>query len=321
MFRKLFVWCYCALACLFAGSLPLYAAQAKDFAGTWVLRCGTRNLYVLTLVLDGGGLTGTLMRPTAYSSTGQIFVHLSNEVLTEPIVSSHLDQGVLHFVAKPGKGSANDQEAFAMQLRGDKAEIAVDIPSLKFVLEPYLFERGSPEMKVATDWEPNRAYVPGDSDTPSSAMKAIVDEDQRVRTVAKVDWAAVNKSDSERRDQTQKLLTEGALHTGTDFEEASLVFQHGASAQDFLLAHTLAMVAVTKGDPTAIWIASATLDRYLQKIGQSQVFGTQSSSHNGGMVTQEPYDRTLISDALRRQLGVPPLALQQEQLNASRSQK
>lgn len=321
MSKKAFVWCYCGLACLLTGNLPLQAAQAKDFAGTWVLRCGTRNLYVLKLVSDGGGLTGTLMRPTDYSFTGQIFVHLSTEVLTEPIVSSHLDQDALHFIAKPVKGADNDQDAFVMHLTGNKAQLAIDIPSLKFVLEPYLFERGSPEMKVATDWEPNRAYVPGDSDTPSSAMKAIVDEDQRVRLATNIDWNAVNKSDPERREQTRKLLAEGALHTGKDYEEASLVFQHGASAQDFLLAHTLAMVAVTKGDATAIWIASATLDRYLQKIGQSQVFGTQSSSHNGGMMTQEPYDSNLISDALRRQLGVPPLILQQEQLNANRSQK
>jgi hypothetical protein len=84
------------------------------------------------------------------------------------------------------------------------------------------------------------------------------------------------------------------------------------------------MVAVTKGDATAIWIAAATLDRYLQDVGQKQIFGTQFLSHteNGTEVwTQEPYDRTLVSDALRDQLGVPAQKFQEEQLKAYQAQK
>ena len=81
------------------------------------------------------------------------------------------------------------------------------------------------------------------------------------------------------------------------------------------------MVAVSKGDPTAIWIAAATLDRYLENIKQKQIFGTQysSSTPSGSQETtwtQEPYDRRLISDALREQLGVPRQALQTRQLQA-----
>ena len=74
----------------------------------------------------------------------------------------------------------------------------------------------------------------------------------------------------------------------------SVVFQHGESADDYLLAHTLAMIAMSKGDPTAIWIASATLDRYLGKIGQKQVFGTQYSRDSQHGWTQGPYDRGLV---------------------------
>jgi hypothetical protein len=99
------------------------------------------------------------------------------------------------------------------------------------------------------------------------------------------------------------------------------VFQHGDRPEDYLLAHTLAMVSVSKGDPTAIWIASATLDRYLEKIGQKQVFGTQFSSDLQHHWTQEPYDRDLVSDAIRQQLAVPIQALQEEQLKALQVQK
>jgi hypothetical protein len=73
------------------------------------------------------------------------------------------------------------------------------------------------------------------------------------------------------------------------------------------------MVAMARGNADAIWIASATLDRYLQAIGKPQVYGTQFLGKPGGKSTQEPYDRALVSDALRRQLGVPSLAEQEKQ--------
>ncbi len=51
--------------------------------------------------------------------------------------------------------------------------------------------------------------------------------------------------------------------------------QHGDAADDYLLAHILAVEAIVKGDASSKWISAATLDRYLQAIGKSQIFGTQ----------------------------------------------
>jgi hypothetical protein len=186
---------------------------------------------------------------------------------------------------------------------------------------PWQFEPASPGARVATDWEPNRVYGPGDSDTPSAEMTAIFNSDQKDRTAGNVDWNIVGKADAQRREQTRKLLASRALHTGEDYEHAAFVFQHGESADDYLLAHTLAMIAVSKGRPTATWIAAATLDRYLQKSGQKQIFGTQFLRDPQHGWTQEPYDRTLISDSLREQLGVPAQALQARQLEAYQAQK
>jgi hypothetical protein len=174
---------------------------------------------------------------------------------------------------------------------------------------------------VATDWEPNRAYAAKDSDASSTDMTSIFDADQKARMTDNVDWKAVSSDEARKRDRTRILLAAGALHTGEDYEHAAFVFQHGDSAADYLLAHTLAMVAVTKGEPTAIWIAAASLDRYLQKVGQRQIFGTQFLTDSKGAWTQEPYGRTLVSDALREQLGVPPVKLQEEQLKAYQTQK
>jgi hypothetical protein len=90
------------------------------------------------------------------------------------------------------------------------------------------------------------------------------------------------------------------------------VFQHGDTPY-YLLAHTLAVVAVARGRSSAIWIAAATLDRYLNSIHQSQIYGTQFYTKPGEPVTREPHNRSLISDALRHQLGVPSQAAQEEQ--------
>lgn len=145
-------------------------------------------------------------------------------------------------------------------------------------------------------------------------MKRIFDEDQRVRqTWPNIDWPAVNKSDALRRAATMKLLNAGTLRSGEDFTWAAFIFQHGSSPDDYLLAHTLAIVAIRKGYSDATWIAAATLDRYLQSIKQPQIYGTQFQTPKGIPASQEPYNRTLIPDALRRLLEVPDLAAQQVQ--------
>lgn len=148
-------------------------------------------------------------------------------------------------------------------------------------------------------------------------MLRLFSEDQADRKAGPaIDWNVVAPRDAARREATRRLLEAGALSTAEDYRAAAFVFQHGEKASDYLLAHTLAMVAVGKGDAKSLWIASATLDRYLQKMGQPQIYGTQylMNEANGGKWGQEPYDRTLVSDALRRELGVPDQAAQLERL-------
>lgn len=145
-------------------------------------------------------------------------------------------------------------------------------------------------------------------------MLAIFEADQADRQeAAETDWGAVNRRDLERLAETEALIATNALQTGQDFLRAAFVFQHGKEPRSYLKAHSIALVAMKCGNPNAAWIATAALDRYLQAIGQPQVFGTQFRFPDGAPVTQEPYDRSLLTDALRRQLGVPPLADQERQ--------
>ena len=52
----------------------------------------------------------------------------------------------------------------------------------------------------------------------------------------------------------------------------------------------------------------------LRSIKQPQVFGTQYSNQDDQPYTQEPYDRDLLSDALRAQFCVPPVEIQKDNL-------
>lgn len=142
-------------------------------------------------------------------------------------------------------------------------------------------------------------------------MAAIFTADQADRKVHPIDWKIVKPADAARRARTAQLLDAGALQTGDDFYDAAFIFQHGDTASDFMKAHLLAMVAISKGQTDAPWIAAATLDRYLQEIGRPQILGTQFTGNDDGKFTQEPYDRTVASDAMRQALQVPSLAEQE----------
>ena len=159
----------------------------------------------------------------------------------------------------------------------------------------------------------------------NAEMRKIYEEDQSARSGIKpgsksaTDWATIQKQDAERRAATRKLIDSQHLQTGKDFEYAAFIFQHGGQPDSYLLAHTLAIVAVSKGNVTAQWIAAAALDRYLMAIGKPQVYGTQFQSIGSEPVSQEPYDRDVISDKLRTLIGIPTTVEQEKQLQMMRS--
>jgi methionine-rich copper-binding protein CopC len=160
--------------------------------------------------------------------------------------------------------------------------------------------------------------------TAPATIKQLFEEDQNDRrgamSMTPEQWKKIGERDTERRREAHKMLDAGALKTGEDFEDASVIFQHGDVPQDYLLAHILAMAAMEKGDAQARWIAAATLDRYLQAVKQPQVFGTQykwtQMKPKPQGATQEPYDKTAVSDVLRREFCVATQAGQQKNVAA-----
>ena len=146
-------------------------------------------------------------------------------------------------------------------------------------------------------------------------MAAIFAADQAVRSGDSIDPQKMMTEDAERRRRTRELLDQGALTTGPDFYAAAFVFQHGSVPEDYLLAHVLAVRALGLGMKEAEWIAAATLDRYLHNTGKSQIYGTQyTMAFDSGKATMEPYDRQLLTDALRIAAGTRSLAEQEARL-------
>lgn len=181
--------------------------------------------------------------------------------------------------------------------------------------EPFVLVRAAANARLGP-WDKGRRYVTVIDRPTNAEMTAIFQADQAARTSGTIDWTQVGPQDAARRVRTQALIDAGALHSGSDFEHAAFVFQHGGTPDDYLKAHILAMIAIARGNTEASWIAAATLDRYLQNSDRPQVFGTQFRVSQDGVATQEPYNRTLIPDALRAAVGVPPQAEQEKRRQA-----
>jgi hypothetical protein len=171
----------------------------------------------------------------------------------------------------------------------------------------------------------SQQYLP--AAVPTNIHQLFLDDqaERTVRGFAPKYGPDVNSRDAMRRAEAKSLLAAGELKTAQDFHDAAFIFQHGHDPDDYLLAHILAIEAIAKGDASSKWIAAATLDRYLQSIGQKQVFGTQYTSESYLFLqqhkddpnaknspeaqqkgyTQEPFDRNLVPDALRGDFCIP----------------
>lgn len=151
--------------------------------------------------------------------------------------------------------------------------------------------------------------------TDNSELSQMYKADQSEREGANVDWTALYYHDIERRVRLHTLLAEGKVQTATDYLHAAMIYQHGQTPDDYLLAHVLAVTAISKGSRDARWLSAATMDRYLRSIWQPQVYGTQfSRSSDKEPWSHESLNEHLLSDTMRSALCVVPLAKQKKDL-------
>lgn len=306
------------------GGLPCVSAGQthQDVVGDWALNLGKRTLFVLSLHPMSGkseSYTGSLARPTHLTTADAVsFSQVEGPTEVDPIVASGWKNNVLSITVENSKNSG-DKTVYLLTVK-DATHAELQLDGVPF--PPMKLTRATEGTVVSEDWHSGQTYSPDDDAAFNPEMKRIFDEDQSDRRSGpNIDWSTVSKADAARRAATMKLLNAGVLRSGEDFEWAANVFQHGSDPDDFLLAHTLAIVAIRKGYADGTWIAAATLDRYLQSIKQPQIYGTQFSNPDNKPTTQEPYNRTLVSDRLRRLLEVPDLAAQQIQSQKYDSQR
>ncbi len=303
-----------ALAMLVASETPGHAQTPPDLNGTWVLTVEGRPVLRLEI---GEGPDGriTLTRPGSIQLAQAGGLNgVSGPVRTDTLTMTR-EGDTLRLVAEPPGAPGPRREYVVRRVDDDRLAFSfVGGPPMP----PLVLHRPHDATTVLTDWGGDRIYG-GSALTPSepsnAELKALFDADQAARADGpNTDWSIVMGQDRERRAQTRAMLDAGGVRTGDDFFHAAFIFQHGEASDDYLLAHALAVTAVSRGRADAAWIAAATLDRYLQNIGQPQVYGTQFQiPHDDGPVTQGPYNRALIPDAARIAVGVPDLAGQDEQ--------
>ncbi len=252
------------------------------------------------------GIVAYWDRPENFLTDGETFSDVKGPLVRRKSSSVKLADGDLELTFEdPRAGSTPD--IFRLH-QVDCAHISVTYEHTTY--EPFEFVRTSSESPFLGRWKSGAVYVRRVPRPTNLEMTSIFEADQADRRAAVVDWPTVTERDRIRRERTGELLDSGQLQSSDDYYHAAFIFQHGNTPDDFLKAHLLAMVAVARGKSMALWIASASLDRYLQSIGRSQVLGTQFTTPANAQTTQEPFNRSLIPDEMRRALQVPSLSEQ-----------
>lgn len=294
--------------------LPVFLASALAVAtpcttGTWALMADGTTIFLFEINTTPIATTATWERPEHFETDGESFSRVSSPTVRRSARGVTLVNGDVELsFDDPRPGVTPD--VFRLHCV-DQDRLNAEY--LGTGLEPFDLVRVRATGTPLGPWDPGRSYIRVVTRPTNAEMTAIFDADQADRQAESIDWSIVAKADAKRRIRTQDLLDSGALRSGDDFYHASFVFQHGSLPGDYLKAHLLAVIAIARGKPGAVWIASATLDRYLQAIGKPQVLGTQFNIPEDAPATQEPYDRALVSDAMRKALHVPPMSEQEQQ--------
>jgi hypothetical protein len=274
-----------------------------------------RPFIVLTLASESGRYVGTLQMPRKWTvaSDGRTFSGIGNEAAVRDLKTDSPSKTTLRMKATdPATPADEDDFEFTLTTRDEGRLKFSDAP-----LEPWPLTRdaGPNKPQAWTGWNAERSYTLREPYVePNPEMAAIYKADQAPRQSLESYQAnakQVDKDDAARREQVRALIGKGQLRAAEDFRLAAMVFQHGSEPRDYLFAHTLALVALEKGDRSASWIAAASLDRYLRSVDRPQIFGLQFE-RNGK--DRQPLDGELVSDQLRKELGVPTLAEQQVQM-------
>lgn len=99
----------------------------------------------------------------------------------------------------------------------------------------------------------------------------------------------------------RELISQNEIRNVSDYAYSAAIMAKGDSLEDALLAHDLAVCALSLGNTEAKTLVAASQDRILSHLGRKQRFGTLTKKDR-----LEPVDAD-VSDSIRFILGVPSL--------------
>ena len=175
------------------------------------------------------------------------------------------------------------------------------------VLTAILLHQSAIRLQAAAQSSPNAK----NKDNPE--LVRLMDEDQADRTPRagqSIDWKVVGPRDEARLKRVKEIYSQNQLFTGNDYSNAALILQHSNTPEDYLLAHELCVVAISKKGSKESGIeslAAASEDRFLMSIGRPQRFGTQYKSEGPNRPYRLYTVDSGVTDHLRRVMNVPSL--------------
>lgn len=119
----------------------------------------------------------------------------------------------------------------------------------------------------------------------------------------KLNKAPVIGSAKTRVSQVQKLVADDKLRSATDYYCAAVLLTEGATADESLLAHDLAISALAMGDTRAKTVVAYSEDQFMTRISRPQRYGTQTAKQNGKPMLKPVGPG--VTDLMRRNLGLP----------------
>ena len=280
-------------------------AEKEGLVGTWAVRADGQTVMIIDVSQNDELLTATKSTPQkGYINKSHAAVDMGGPVKSIEIQELKRTANGVEFAPK-----TDPTDIIVLTLVESDLMILSHKSAPSF--QPILFTRARKGETVALDWSAQADWLLDERWPDNVDVARLFKDDQTIRkTGSKIDWNVAQIEDAKRREAVEALLDKGKLRSGNDFYHAAFIFQHGQKPGDFLKAHGLAVIAAAKGRRDATWIAATTLDRYLLNIGQKQIYGTQYRMPENEPVTQEPYNRTLLSDAMLIASGVPDRAQQ-----------
>lgn len=291
---------------------------AESWSGEWMVTAEGRPVMIFDFEPGANRQLGGAVETWSAASISLNAISPGGSAQTSPLLIERCDSTSVEVRTNPG-GSGSS----ALILRRLDSESAwMEISSL-----PPNLESPKYALRKATTGEADLAPLPfpgelffdtlgsssGDSNQELAQLFFDDQEERRVLLAAATGnvledprYNDLIDQDRVRLARVREMVETDLVKTGPDFFRAAFILQHGEEPSHFLLAHHMALMAMSFGMTDARWISAATLDRYLLSIGQPQVYGTQFSTEDGVRSTLEPYAEDLIPRRDKAAMSVAP---------------